>query len=191
MVGGLVLAAVAVVLVAVTWVIWRAARRRWRALQRHTAVRSAAALWALARHGVGVSRPGWHGRASTAAVRRHLWRAVGAAEGAVRQAVAAGGAVGELPLLSRRLREVAAEVDRLLAMGDGVGPASPELQGARRQATDVVDAATSIRLAAIAAAGEVARTRARWLREDADREVRSLSAGLARARAAFPTPERT
>lgn len=53
----------------------------------------------------------------------------------------------------------------------------------------MVDGSTGIRLVAIAAAGEIDRTRARGLREDADREVRSLSAGLARARAVFPIPE--
>lgn len=104
----------------------------------------------------------------------------------MRQAAVAGGAVGELPTLARRLHGVALDLDRLLAMGDGIAPGSSGLNEARRQMVAVVEAANDIRSAAVASAGDAARTRVLSLTEDADREVRSLAAGLARARAAFP-----
>ncbi|MGH9089753.1 MAG: hypothetical protein ACRDYZ_16880, partial [Acidimicrobiales bacterium] len=180
---------VAAAVLAAAALVWRATRRRLRALLRHTAVRRTAVLWAMARSPAPADAPlaaRLAGSWSTARARHDLWRAVGVAERAVRQAEAAGGAVGELPFLSRRLHEVATDVDRLLAMGDGLAPGEPEVDGALRQATEVRHASGRIRLVALAAAGDAATTRVVALTGDADREVRSLAAGLARARAAFP-----
>ena len=191
-VGGLVLVGLAVLTVtAAAWTAWRAVRRRWRALHRQAAVRGALALWSLARTALAStargSHLGWPRGHSSAMARRRLWGAVGAAERAVHDADDAGGSVGDLPSLVRRLHDVAAELDRVLRMGDGLGAGSPALVNARRHAADVVAAATRIRLAAVAAAGDAARARVAALSEDADREVRSLAAGLARARSALPT----
>lgn len=190
-IGGLVVVGLAALVVAAAiWSAWRTLRRRYRALHGHPAVRTAAALWSLARSapptGVPVGRLRWPGSRPTALARRQLWRSVGAAERAVHEASAAGGSVGELPGLVRRLRDVAADVDRVLAMGDGIDARSPALDVARRHAAEIVDASSAIRLTAIAAAGDATRTRVASLAADADREVRSLAEGLARARTAFP-----
>ena len=191
-VGALVFVGLAVLAATiVAWTAWRAVRRRWRALHRHAAVRGGLALWSLARSATFPTAPGsrvrWTGGHSNAMPRRRLWRAVGAAERAVREAADAGGSVGDLPSLVRRLHAVAADVDRVLRMGDGLGTGSPAVLNARRHAAEVVYAATRIRLAAMAAAGDAARTRVAALAEDADREVRSLATGLARARAVLST----
>ncbi|MGH9108743.1 MAG: hypothetical protein ACRDY3_04620 [Acidimicrobiales bacterium] len=193
LVGSLVFAAVvAAAVLSAVFLAWRSARRRWRALRRHAVVRSAVALWAMTR--AGVARPGRHGArppasVSTARARHDLWRSVGAAERSVHSAQAAGGAVGELPVLCRRLHEAAVDLDRLLLMGDGLDPGLPELVAARRQAGDVLAASTAIRRAALASAGDAAGTRVLALTVDAEREVRSLAAGLARARTALSLPD--
>lgn len=186
LVGSLVFAGlVGLAVLAAAWMVWRAGRRRLRALRRHSAVRSAAALWALARP-APASGPPLAARVvdglSTARSRYELWRGVGAAERAVRQATTSGAALGDLPSLSRRLHEVAVDVDRLLAIGDGLSPAVPEVGGARQQAVEVLRASDCLRRAALAAAGDATGTRVSALADDADREVRSLAAGLARAR---------
>lgn len=200
LIGSLVfVAVVALAVVSAVFLAWRGARRRLATLRRHTAVRSAVALWDLARPGLSGPAPsptgglagalrgfGLAGSLSTARLRHDLWRRVGMAERTVRQAADAGGPLGDLPSLCRRLHDVAFDLDRLLAMGDGLAPGTPEVDGPRRQAADVTRAADHIRLAALAAAGAAATTRVDELTADADREVRSLAAGLARARAAFP-----
>lgn len=190
LVGSLVfVAVVALAVLAAVVMTWRAARRRLRALRRHAAVRSAAALWAMVGPSASVRAPIGQrlaGSLSTARLRHDLWRGVGAAERSVRQAATVGAAVGELPSLCHRLHDVALDLDRLLAMGDGLAPGMPEVDGPRRRAAEVSHAAERIRLAALAAVGDATAARVDELTGAADREVRSLAAGLARARAAFP-----
>ncbi len=186
LVGSLVfVAVVAVTVVSAAYLAWRGARRRLRALRRHTAVRSVAALWAVTRPGV-LAVPLLGATRSTARARHELWRAVGTAERAVRHAAVIDSPVGDLPSLTRRLHDVGLDLDGLLAIADGLPPALPEVRSLRRQVDDVVQASDRIRHAALAAAGDAAATRAALLVADADREVRALAAGVARARDALP-----
>ena len=100
---------------------------------------------------------------------RKMWRTVAGAEDAVRRCAKAGAPVGDLPGLCRRLRSVAGDVERTLRLG---------AVGSRRQAAEVMVAAGDVRGAAAAAMADLSGPRARALAADAEREVRSISAGL-------------
>jgi|GEM_PF-731450 len=112
-------------------------------------------------------------------VRRRLWEAVGDANRAVGDAVAAGAPVGDLPSLNRRLRATAEALDRLLATGD-----DGRLAGVRRQVADLLSTAGAIRAAAnaamVAAVSDATEVHLRELVADTDREVQSLTAGIDR-----------
>ncbi len=168
---------------------WRWARRRllvartaWRNVERAlTATRTGRTVMGRLHHHLidTDARAADLQKAPLPDLRRQLWRGVGDAEGAVRDAVLAGAPVGDLPSLSRRLRSTAEALDRLLAGDD-----DRHLAGVRRQVADVVSTAAAIRSAATAATvavvSDATEVRLRDLVADTDREVHSLAAGIDR-----------
>ena len=91
--------------------------------------------------------------------------------------------------MCRRLRAGADEVDRLLAAaGDVRRPGGPDGAPLQDQVAEVLAASSRISLAALRAAGDATGPRLAALVEDADRELRCLSAGVERAREAVPHP---
>ena len=174
---GLGLGAAAVV---VTWI---RLRRRWRALRSSTALRAGMALLGVLRaRGASRWRGGpWPGGAQEPAVLRlELWQSVDAATRAVQAAERAGGTVGDLPSLCRRLRAASEELDRLLVLAGGA-PLGPPAEGLGRQVADARDAAASIRRAALVSAGDAAAARMGPLADDARREVECVTTGVAQA----------
>ncbi len=177
-----VLAAVAAFALALRWAV----RRRWRSLRARLTANgvglvtgSASALLSRrAEPGGAIGLP-WRPEERA---RRHLGRAVSGAETAVRSAAAAGAPVGELPALCRRLRAAATDADTLLRIGTAGRTECPD--EVRVQVADVLDAADSIRAAALAAARAHAAPHSRTLAEDAAREAQALIAGSARAQVA-------
>lgn len=189
-VSDLLLAVMAVVVVGLglvatgAAVAWVRLRRRWRALRSSTALRTGVALLGVAR-ARGMARQAgarWTGGAGDPALLRlQLWRSVDGASRAVQAAVRAGGAVGDLPSLCRRLRGATEDLDRLLALAGGADPVRGTVGGLGQQVADVRDAATSIRRAALVSAGDAAAARMGPLADDARREVEAVMAGVARA----------
>lgn len=170
---------VGVAVLVASLVMVRRVRRRWRRLRGDANLRSLLTLAGSWHTGPGGNRGGprrW---------RAELWQAVAAATGAVRHAADVSGAVAELPSLVRRLRHSADELDRLLAAATGLDPATPELVMLHHQVDDTRRAADAIQRAALAAATDALSVRVDALSQDAGREVESVTAGLARSRAAF------
>lgn len=188
-VSDLLLAVMAVVVVglglvaAAVVVTWVRLRRRWRALRSSTALRTGVALLGVLRaRGTSRWRVGsWAGGAQEPAVLRlALWQSVDAATRAVQAAERAGGTVGELPSLCRRLRAASEDLDRLLVLAGGA-PLGAPAEGLGRQVADARDAAASIRRAALVSAGDAAAARMGPLADDARREVECVTTGVAQA----------
>ena len=176
-------AAVLAALVAAGLVAWHLARRRWRVWRNRAAARTLASAWALT-SSLEVRRllAGDLSGLSSLRVSRRLWVAVDAAQQGVDHAEAAGASVGDLPALSRRLREVATDVDRVVRLDAASGhPGRRVPDEVRHQVADVMTAARDIQVAAAAAVSDVAAPRARSLAADADQELRALAAGLERS----------
>ncbi len=175
-------------LVAVTFLLWRYGRRKWRAFHSHGAVVGAVALWeATAEHGFGRrSRQAWTPddvyRWTPRQVRKELWRAVDQASSAVRAAAGAGAPTASLPGLCRRLHEVAVGLDQVLRV-ESTGAVPREVAA---QAIEVMRAATDVKEAAVASASDATGQRVRDLVRDADHEIQCLDAGLASARSVLP-----
>ena len=155
-------------------------RRRLRALKASPAARGVVALLDAVRTPGGL-RAG----VTPARLRLDMWQAVGAATRAVRQASGAGAVLGDLPSLARRLRRAAEDLDRVLAMAGGLDVSAPAVVDVRRQVAEAVRASESIRTAALASAGDAAGARLDRLAADAEHELESVNAGLARARLAL------
>lgn len=193
-VSDLLLAAVALVVAGVgvmagaVIITWVRIRRRWRALRQSTALRTGVALLGVLRSGAGLRSAAdlrsWR-REDPAMLRLQLWQSVDAASRALQAAERAGGTVGDLPSLCRRLRAASEDLDRLLVLAGGPEPLAVPDAGLGRQVADVRDAAQSIRRAALVSAGDAAAVRTGPLTEDARREVESVAAGVARAGAVF------
>jgi hypothetical protein len=153
-------------------------RERWRALRGRADVRAGISWissWRTAGNGGAASR--W---------RYELWQGVSDATRALRDAeAAAGGPIGDLRSLNRRLRVTADELDRLLGMAVGMHSSSPEVAELRRQVGDALAASSAIRRAALAAASATTGARAGELASDAVREVESVAAGVEKSRAAL------
>lgn len=158
----------------------RRVRRRWRALKASPAARGVMALLDAVRTPGGL-RAG----VTPARLRLDLWQAVGAATRAVRQASGAGAALGDLPSLTRRLRQAAEDLDRALAMAGGLDVSAPTVVDVHRQVAEAMRASQSIRTAALASAGDAAGARLEQLAADAEQELESVNAGVARARRAL------
>lgn len=193
-VSDLLLAAVALVVAGVgvmagaVIITWVRIRRRWRALRQSTTLRTGVALLGVLRSGAGLRSAAdlrsWR-REDPAMLRLQLWQSVDAASRALQAAERAGGTVGDLPSLCRRLRAASEDLDRLLVLAGGPEPLAVPDAGLGRQVADVRDAAQSIRRAALVSAGDAAAVRTGPLTEDARREVESVAAGVARAGAVF------
>ena len=164
------------------WLLWRAAKRRYREVRNHAATQTAVALWGVA-SSLEARRllSGDLSGLVTLRASRRMWRAVALAERGVGHAEESGAAVGDLPALCRRLRTVATDVDRQVQLEAAAGSPGRSAH-VRRQVADVLDAAHDISRAASVSVGDVTGPRAAELAADADREIRSLSSGLARAR---------
>jgi hypothetical protein len=163
---GLLLLACACMLL-LLWRLWRHLRRsvQWRYRMR------TAQVW-LAPPGV---------RREVAALRRELVQSVAATPHALTIVRATGGAVGELPLLARRLERVAATLDAelaLLASEPDMAEVARVLPAAHARVADVRRVARTIRRAAGAGLGVAGAASVRALGADVEREVAALDAGV-------------
>jgi hypothetical protein len=183
-----VVTAVLAGLVVAAFLLWRYGRRKWRAFHSHGLVVAGLALWEATssrRSPRSTWSPddvyGWTSRQ----VRRELWRSVDRAGSAVEAAEEADGSTASLPDLCRRLREVAARLDRVLRI-DGQRLVPPDVAA---QAIEVMQAASDVQRAAMASASDANGQRVKTLVRDADPEIRCVDAGLASAQAVFPPTE--
>ncbi len=175
--------------VVVSFLLWRYGRRKWRAFRSHGAVIGAVALWeATATHGFRRRQPvepeELHGLAPRQ-VRKELWRAVDQAGAAVRAATEAGAPTASLPVLCRRLNEVAVRLDQVLRVESTGVP-----REVASQVVEVVRAAGDVQKAAVASASDVNGQRVQDLVRDAGQEIECLDAGLDSARTALPPRRR-
>jgi hypothetical protein len=151
------------------WMTVRAARRRWRRW------RSAATLVGQVRHApalaaavasLPVADAGWWlGQRD----RHRMWRAVSAAERAVAAARSADAPIGDLVVLTRRLRSSARATDALVRAGG---------RSAGRDVTEVVATAREIQRAAAESLLVVARPAATGLADAVRIEVAALRHGF-------------
>jgi hypothetical protein len=176
--AGIVIAVLGALIVGGAFVVIYRIRARWRALRARADFRlglSWIGSWRTAGAGGGPAR--W---------RRELWQGVADATRALRDAEeAAGGPLGDLRSLNRRLRATADELDRLLGMAVGMPSATPEVAELRRQVGDALAASSAIRRAALASASTTTGARAGELASDAVREVESVAAGVEKSRTAL------
>jgi len=172
------------------FVLWRWARRKYRAV--HFAARTVAGAWSV----VGNRRPAWAPtfsgddvrRWTPQRARREMWRAVAAAESAVRVADSGGASLAELPALCRRIREVSSDLDRILRVEPAPSAGGSDSSGLRSQVAEVIDAAIDVQRAAVAAASDANATKVRALTRDAGDEIDCVAAGLARTALPAPPP---
>jgi hypothetical protein len=157
------------------WVVGRAIRRRARRLRirisgfdpRRDGMAAARLLAAAP-----VTSLSWW---QTQRDRHQVWRAVGAAERAVATAVRAQAPVGELPMLTRRLRRTAESVDRLLCTADDTNRRSRRVAAEMRLVDEM---AGTIRQAAVEAVLSVAAPATSSLADAVAIEVTALRHGL-------------
>jgi hypothetical protein len=122
-------------------------------------------------------------RRQVACLRRDLQVAAHATGEAVAVVKAAGGAVGDLPLLARRLGRVAGTLDaelRLLAGEPDQAELARVLPAARARVADVARVALVIRRAASAGLGAETAAEIAPLEAEVEREVLALDAGVDR-----------
>ncbi len=174
----MIIAGLGALVVVCALVVLHRLRARWRAVRARADVR-AGLSWISAWRNVGAG-------GGPARWRYELWQGVADATRALQGAeTAAGGRIGELRSLNRRLRETAVELDRLLGMAAGMASTTPEVAELRRQVGDALAAASAIRRAALASASTTTGARAGELASDAAREVEVVTAGVERSRAAL------
>ena len=167
------------------FLLWRYARKRFRALRTHGAVIGATAVWEAAasnrwnRTGVPTSAADVASWSSTR-VRKELWRSVDRAASAVRAADSVGAPTAELPSLCRRIQAAATDIDMVLR----VDPAARVPTALCDQVVEVMRAADAVQQAAVGSAGEASSHRVRELTEDAGNELALLDAGLESLRTA-------
>jgi hypothetical protein len=157
---------------AVAFAIWRAVRWMRRSPRLRRRVRSVQAL---------ATPPG--SRRQVACLRRDLHAATLATGEAVTVVKAAGGTVGDLPQLARRLGRVAGTLDaelRLLAHEPDQAELARVLPAARARVADVTRVALTIRRAASAGLGADTAAELAPLEAEVAREVRALDAGVDR-----------
>lgn len=168
------------------FLLWRLARRKWRAFHSHGAVIGATALWEAAavrhRRGGEATSPEEVGQWTPGRARKEMWRSVDQAEAAVRAAADIGAPTAELPSLCRRLQSAAMDLDKVLRV-EPAGPVSVEL---RTQVHEVMRAAGDVQRAAVVSASDANGHRVEELTRDAVHEIELLDAGLASAQAALP-----
>src|SRR3954449_2118282 len=170
--------------VVAVWSFVRASRRRYRRLRMTLAGLSRASARSALLAGAGarvvsgvaalpVADMSWW---ATQRDRHRMWRAVTAADRPVATAVAADAPVGDLAVLTRRLRKTAASVDAAMR-ASGRSTALPD--AVRRQVVDVVRAADDVRDAAVEALAAVAQPATSALTDAVRTEVAALRHGLA------------
>jgi len=175
MLEGLLLTVLAVFLVTgllLLLAVWRAVRWLRHSQRLRQRVRTVQALAAA---------PG--PRREVAWLRRELVAATRASTEAVALARTAGGAVGDLPHLVRRLGQVAATLDaelRLLAGEPDPAEVARVLPAARARVADATRVARTIRRASSAALGAEAAAGIAPLQAEVVREVAALDAGIDR-----------
>ena len=153
-------------------VVWRVVRWVRRSPRLRRRVRSVQAL---------TTPPGT--RRQVACLRRDLNAAALATGEAVTVVKAAGGTVGDLPQLARRLGRVAATLDaelRLLAGEPDPAELARVLPAARARVADVARVALTIRRAASAGLGADTAAELAPLEAEVEREVLALDAGVDR-----------
>jgi hypothetical protein len=153
-------------------VVWRVVRWMRRSPALHRRVRSARAL---------ATPPG--ARRQVACLRRDLSTAAHATGQAVAVVRQAGGAVGDLPHLARRLIRVARTLDaelRLLAGEPDHAELARVLPAATARVADVSRVALAIRRAATAGLGADTAAELAPLQAEVAREVQALDAGVDR-----------
>ena len=152
--------------------VWRVVRWVRRSPRLRRRVRSVQAL---------TTPPG--ARRQVACLRRDLNTAAHATGEAVALVRAAGGTVGDLPLLARRLGRVAGALDtelRLLACEPDQAELSRVLPAARARVAEVSRVALTIRRAASAGLGAETAAEIAPLEAEVKREVLALDAGVDR-----------
>ncbi len=168
------------------FLLWRLARRKWRAFHSHGAVIGATALWEATavrrRRGGEATSPDEVAQWTPGRARKEMWRAVDKAEAAVRAAADVSAPTAELPSLCRRLQAAAMDLDKVLR----VEPAGPVPMELRTQVHDVIRAAGDVQRAAVVSASDANAQRVTDITRDADHEIQLLDAGLAAAQAALP-----
>ncbi len=168
------------------FLLWRLARRKWRAFHAHGAVIGATALWeataARRRRGGETTSPEEVGRWTPGRARKEMWRAVDRADAAVRAATDVSAPTADLPSLCRRLQSAAMDLDKVLRV-EPAGPVATEL---RAQVHEVIRAAGDVQRAAVASASDANAQKVADLTRDAGHEIELLDAGLDSARAALP-----
>jgi hypothetical protein len=175
MLEGLLLTVLAVFLVTgflLLLAVWRAVRWARRSGRLRQRVRTAQAL---------LAPPG--PRREVAWLRRELAAATRASTEAVALVRKAGGLVGELPRLARRLGRVAGTLDaelRLLAGEPDPAELARVLPAARARVADATRVASTIRRASSAALAAEAATGIAPLQAEVEREVAALDAGIDR-----------
>jgi hypothetical protein len=153
-------------------VVWRTVRWLRRSPKLHRRVRSVQAL---------ATPPG--PRRQVACLRRDLQAAAHATGEAVTVVKAAGGTVGDLPALARRLGRAARTLDaelRLLAGEPDQAEVARVLPAARARVADVSRVALAIRRAASAGLGAATAAELAPLEAEVAREVLALDAGVDR-----------
>jgi hypothetical protein len=168
------------------FLVWRVARRKWRAVRNHGAVIGASALWEATavrrRRGGEATTPEEVGQWTPGRARKEMWRSVDQADAALRTAADLGAPLAELPSLCRRLHAAAVDLDKVLR----VEPAGPVPTEVRTQVHEVMRAAGDIQRAAVVSASDASGPRVHDLTRDAVHEIELLDAGLASAQAALP-----
>lgn len=133
-----------------------------------------------------LGQPVWDPRWWAGSLARYrLWSAVASAEQSVSDAEKAGAPVGDLPVLCRRLRVAAQDLDRLMRVTPGWGEGHPGSRSARGQLAQLVSAARSIQETAAAGISEFGAPSVGDLTDDVRREVQALRAGLRHSREAL------
>lgn len=117
--------------------------------------------------------------------RLRMWNAVASAERSVADAEQTGAPVGDLPVLCRRLRVAAQDLDRVLRATPVWGDAQAGSRSARGQVAQLVSAARSIEETAAAGISEFGAASVGDLAGDVRREVQALRAGLRQSREAL------
>jgi len=114
--------------------------------------------------------------------RREMWRSVEAATAAVRVADRSGAAVGDLPVLCRRLHSVATSLDELLRVEPPQGSVVAQSGGPslRDQVGAVLRSATEVQHTAVTAASAAQSPRVRELQRDMADEIDCVVAGTGR-----------
>jgi hypothetical protein len=175
-------------LVVTGFLLWRVARRKWRAFHAHGAVIGATALWEAAavrrRRGGESMSPDEVAQWAPARARKEMWRSVDQADAAVRAATEVGAPVAEMPSLCRRLNAAAVDLDKVLR----VEPAGSVPMAIRTQVHEVMRAAGDIQRAAVVSASDANGQTVAGLVRDAVHEIELLDAGLASAQAVLPRP---